>query len=106
MRCSSSLLLLRAILAVHEPQCHHVFRERGGDAAWALIREGPPIIGDSRGRANAAAATLLPFGRRETAEYNVRRSEWTSDMEAEQVNQIANSLSGLRQRAADLRRYL
>jgi hypothetical protein len=28
------------------------------------------------------------------------------DMEAEQVNQIASSLSGLQQRAADLRRYL
>jgi hypothetical protein len=29
-----------------------------------------------------------------------------TDMEAERVNQIANSLSGLQQRAADLRRYL
>jgi hypothetical protein len=27
-------------------------------------------------------------------------------MEAEQINQIANTLAGLQQRAADLRRYL
>jgi hypothetical protein len=28
------------------------------------------------------------------------------NMEAEQINQIASSLAGLQQRAADLRRYL
>ncbi|HEX9278466.1 MAG TPA: hypothetical protein VGA51_18965 [Casimicrobiaceae bacterium] len=49
----------------------------------------------------------LPRSNDAAAEYNVWQSEWIlMDMEAEQVNQIANSLSGLQQRAADLRRYL
>ncbi len=46
------------------------------------------------------ARSLLPLG------YNLSFTSQPISMDAEQINQIAGTLSGLRARTADLRRYL
>jgi hypothetical protein len=73
--------------------------------ARSAAADSSPIIGDSRRGANAAAQHAeVPRAARAQSIMCADRSRYL--MEAERINQIANSLAGLQQRAADLRRYL
>ena len=71
------------------------------------FRKCTSIIGDFRGRGKHRIWRRWPVTMQGTAYNRVnRRCARTESMEAERVNQIANLLSDLQQRAADLRRYL
>jgi hypothetical protein len=64
------------------------------------------IIGDSSVQGKRSASVFQPVGMMR-AGYNIHSTiAGKTRMEAEKINQIANTLSDLQQRAADLRRYL
>jgi hypothetical protein len=76
-------------------------------APEVTFRKCAPIIGDFGGRGKHRIQLRRPVSTQRTAYNRVdRRYVRIDSMEAERVNQIANLLSDLQQRAADLRRYL
>ena len=76
--------------------------QRGGRAR----SNGSHIIGDYSDQGETIASIFQPGGMMR-AGYNIQPTiAGKTRMEAEKINQIANTISDLQQRAADLRRYL
>jgi hypothetical protein len=80
---------------------------RGPNCDLVTYRGYASIIGDFSVRGKRVARDSMAVMLSSTAYNRADRSQLRiKSMEAERVNQIANLLSDLQQRAADLRRYL